>query len=113
MLPVHSGPDRQLRQTGLASAVPREAIITAAKMGTADRATLVLRVYQPTNARRAVRIRTGARRLFPRRIRLAPRPMTALEGPLGHARLHVRGVAANFTFVARHALTTIGIEAVR
>jgi len=101
------------RRFSLASAVPRQAIITAAKMGTADRTTLVLRVYQPGNARRPVRIRTGARRLFPRRLRLVLRPLTALEEPLDHARLRVSGDAADFTFLARHALTTIGIAAKR
>jgi len=101
------------RRFSLGSAVPRQAIITAAKIGTADPGTLVLRVYQPTNARRAVRIRTGARRLFPRRLRLALRPMTALEEPLDHGRLRISGAASNFTFLARHALTTIGMEARR
>ncbi len=102
------------RRFSLASARPREAMITAAKIGTADPSTLVLRVYQPSNARRPLRIRTGARRLFPHRLHLAVRPMTALEEPLGRtraARLQVRGDADRFRFVTRHALTTIGIEA--
>jgi alpha-mannosidase len=102
------------RRFSLASVTPREAMVTAAKAGTANPATLVLRVYQSSNARRTLRVRTGARRLFPRRLRLALRPMTALEEPLGRAQaagLRVRGDADGFTFVTRHALTTIGIEA--
>src|SRR5262249_46655592 len=102
------------RRFSLASARPRGAMITAAKIGTADSATLVLRVYQPSNTRRSLRVRTGTRRLWPRRLRLPLPPMTALEEPLGHtraARLHVRGDADSFGFVTRHALTTIGIEA--
>jgi len=102
------------RRFSLASARPRAAIVTAAKTGTTDPATLVLRVYQPSNTRMPLRIRTGARRIFPRRLRLALRPMTALEEPLDHrqgARLHLRGDADSFAFVTRHALSTIGIEA--
>jgi len=114
-LAIMANPGGRLpRRFSLASVRSREAMITTAKASTANPATLVLRVYQPSNARRTLRIRTGARRLFPRRLPLTLRPMTALEEPLGRtqaARLRMRGDADRFAFVTRHALTTIGIEA--
>ena len=102
------------RRFSLASVRPRAAMITAAKTGTANAAALVLRVYQPTNTRKPLRIRTDVPRLFPPRLRLTVHPMTALEEPLGRmdtARLHVHGDPDDFALVTRHALTTIGIEA--
>ena len=53
------------RSFSLASVTPPQAIITAAKAGTEDPDTLVLRVYQPTNAPLRVRVRTRARLRFP------------------------------------------------
>ena len=58
------------RSASLASATPSRAIITAAKAGTADPSTLILRVYQPTNAALRVHIGTRARLRFPRQRRL-------------------------------------------
>src|SRR5262249_21410923 len=87
------------RRFSLASVGPRAAMITAAKIATEDPTTLVLRIYQPSNARRPLRVHTAARGLFPRRLGLSLRPMTALEEPLGRtqaARLRVRGDADGF-----------------
>src|SRR5262249_45061586 len=84
------------RRFSLASAKPRAAMTTAARAGTAAPSTLVLRIYQPSSARRRVRIRTHARSLVPRRLHLGLRRVTALEEPLartGAARLHLRGDA--------------------
>ena len=101
------------RTFSLASVAP-PAIITAAKAGTDDPDTLVMRVYQPTNAALRVRVRTRARLHFPPHRPLRVHGMTALETPLSNedsGRLRLNGVASRFTFVARRALTTIGVHA--
>lgn len=97
----------------LASIAPSQAIITAAKAGTTDPDTLVLRVYQPTNARLRVSFRTRARLRFPRQRRLVVHGITALETPLSREAaglLHLSGESDRFTFSAEHALTTVGIR---
>jgi alpha-mannosidase len=102
------------RAFSLASLAPPEAIITAAKAGTEDPDTLVLRVYQPTNAPLRVRVRTGARLHFPPQRPLGVHGMTALETPLSREDsrgLRLHGEVSRFTFVAKRALTTIGVRA--
>ncbi len=102
------------RAFSLASVAPPEAIITAAKAGTEDPDTLVLRVYQPTNAPLRVRVRTGARLHFPPQRPLGVHGMTALETPLSREDsrgLRLHGEVSRFTFVAKRALTTIGVRA--
>jgi alpha-mannosidase len=102
------------RSFSLASVAPSQAIITAAKAGTEDPDTLVLRVYQPTNAPLRVRVRTRARLHFPRQRPLGVHGMTALETPLSaedSRGLRLHGDVNRFTFVARRALTTIGVRA--
>jgi alpha-mannosidase len=102
------------RSFSLASVAPPNAIVTAAKEGTEDPDTLVLRIYQPTNTPLRVRVRTRARVHFPPRRPLAVRGMTALETPLSEENsrgLRLGGGASRFSFVARRALTTIGVRA--
>jgi alpha-mannosidase len=101
------------RTFSLASVTPAAAIITAAKEGTEDPDTVVLRVYQPTNGSLPVHVRTRARLHFPRRRRLGVQGMTALETPLSaedDRRLGLHGEASRFTFVARRALTTVAVR---
>jgi alpha-mannosidase len=101
------------RSASLASATPPSAIITAAKSGTVDPSTLMLRVYQPTNRPLRVTVRTRAAARFPPRSRLDLEGMTALEVPLSprrSARLRLHGRAGRFSFVATRALTTIGVH---
>lgn len=102
------------RAFSLASVSPPEAIITAAKDGTEDPDTLVLRVYQPTNAPLRVHVRTRARLHFPRQGALGLHAMTALETPLSKEDsrgLRLHGGVSRFRFVAKRALTTIGVRA--
>jgi alpha-mannosidase len=102
------------RTFSLASVTPAAAIITAAKEGTEDPDRLVLRVYQPTNGPLHVHVRTRARLHFPPRRPVGVHGMTALETPLSREdsrALRLHGQASRFTFVARRALTTIGVRA--
>jgi hypothetical protein len=102
------------RSFSLASVTPPRAIITAAKEGTEDPDALVLRVYQPTNAPLHVRVRTRSRIHFPPHRPLGLHAMTALETPLSEEDrrgLHLHGGVSRFDFVARRALTTIGMRA--
>jgi hypothetical protein len=73
-----------------------------------------LRVYQPTNAPLHVRVRTRARLHFPPLRPLGVHGMTALETPLSEEDsrgLRLHGGVSRFAFVARRALTTIGLRA--
>src|SRR5262249_5627499 len=100
------------RTLSLASVAPTEAIITTAKGGTDDPDTLVLRVYQPTNAPLRVHVQTRAPLHFPPQRRLTVEGMTALETPLSEEDsrgLRLHGGANRFTFVAKRALTTIAV----
>ena len=102
------------RTFSLASVTPQEAMITAAKEGTEDPDTLVLRVYQPTNAPLRVHVRTRARLHFPRQRRLGVVGMTALETPLSEEDsrvLRLHGGVGRFSFMAKRAITTIGVRA--
>jgi alpha-mannosidase len=114
LLAVAGRPSGNLpRSFSLAAASPPQAIITAAKAGTADPTVLVLRIYQPTNAALRMRVRTGARLRFPRDSSLSLEAMTALETVLPRKRaegLDLHGRVGRFDFVARRALTTIGIR---
>ena len=104
------------RAMSLASATPRSAILTAAKVGTAADDALVLRIYQPTNGRLRVVVRTSAARRFPSGRRLVVEETTALEDPLAHRRVVTRAddaSARRFHVVARRALTTLAIRARR
>jgi alpha-mannosidase len=97
----------------LASAMPSTAILTAAKSATASPQALVLRVYQPTNTPLAVEVATAASLRVPSGVGVVVQPTTALEVPLAPsqaAALALAGGADDFTFVARHALTTISIQ---
>jgi len=101
------------RTFSLASVTPAPAIITAAKEGTEDPDTLVLRVYQPTNAPLRVHVRTRARLHFPQQP-IGLQGMTALETPLSEddsRGLRLTGGVDRFTFTAKRALTTIGLHA--
>jgi len=98
------------RSFSLASASPDMTIITAAKVGSGDPETLVLRFYQPTNAALNVNVRSAASGRFPSGWRLDVQGRTALESALPTAtakRLAVAGSSDAFTFVAARALTTI------
>jgi len=102
------------RSFSLASVAPPNAIITAAKEGTEDPDTLVLRVYQPTNVPLHVHVRTGARLHFPPQRPLELRGMTALETPLSgedSRGLRLHGGVDRFRFVAKRAITTIAVHA--
>jgi alpha-mannosidase len=114
LLAVAGRPAGRLPRTlSLASATPRSAIITAAKAGTADDDALVLRLYQPTNARLHVVVRTAAGRRFPLRRPLVVEETTALEDALSDGRVRTRAGdegARRFHVVARRALTTIAIR---
>jgi hypothetical protein len=101
------------RTLSLASATPRSAILTAAKAGTTDDEALVLRIYQPTNARLRVGVRTAAGRRFPSGRPLVVEETTALEDPRAHGRVVTRADderARRFHVVARRALTTLAIR---
>jgi alpha-mannosidase len=103
------------RTFSLASATPPGAIITAAKEGTEDPDTLVLRVYQPTNAPLSVHVRTRAQLHFPPQRPLEVHGMTALETPLSEEDsrgLRLHGGVSRFTFVAKRALTTLGVRTI-
>jgi alpha-mannosidase len=114
LLTVAGRPSGHLsRSASLASATPSSAIITAAKAGTADPSSLILRVYQPTNRPLRVVVRTRAAARFPPHRRLSLEGMTALEAPLSRKRaamLRLKGHANRFSFVATRALTTIGLR---
>jgi len=108
------GPGTLPARFSLAAAAPRSAILTAAKAATADPTALVLRIYQPTNRPLGVTVRTGARRRFPHRTRLAVVGTTALETPLGPRRaaaLALTGDARRFRVFTERALTTVEIRA--
>jgi len=101
------------RTLSLASVTPAPAIITAAKEGTEDPDTLVLRVYQPTNRPLRVHVRTRARLHFPQHP-IGLQGMTALETPLSDEDgrgLRLHGGVYHFTFTAKRALTSIGLHA--
>jgi hypothetical protein len=101
----------------LASAVPEQAIIAAATAGTTNSSELLLRIYQPTNAPLSTTMNSMAAERFPRNTPLQMRSRTALEAYLlgsQSAELQLRGDPGHFSFVARRALTTLGIhESVR
>ena len=100
------------RSFSLASVSPDAAIITAAKAATADPSTLILRIYQPTDAPLQIDVRTEAARRFPAAWRLGVRGLTALESDLPAAavsRLALSGSADTFSFTATRALTTVAI----
>jgi alpha-mannosidase len=101
------------RTLSLASVTPPEAIVTAAKEGSEDPDTLVLRVYQPTNAPLRVHVRTRARLHFPQQP-IGLQGMTALETPPSDEDsrgLRLHGGVDRFSFTAKRALTTIGVHA--
>jgi alpha-mannosidase len=107
------GPGTLPARFSLAAAAPPRAILTAAKAATADPTALVLRIYQPTNRPLGVTVRTGARRRFPRRVRLDVAGTTALETPLAPARaraLAITGNARRFRVFTERALTTVEIR---
>lgn len=98
----------------LASAAPEQAIITAAKAGTADPSELLLRVYQPTNTPLSTTVTSMVAERFPRNTPLQIRGRTALEADLPGsqaAELGLRGDPVRFSFDATRALTTLGIHA--
>jgi alpha-mannosidase len=100
------------RSFSLASVTPDSAVITAAKAATADPSTLILRIYQPTDASLQINVRTGALLRFPAAWRLNVHGRTALESDLPAAavsRLALSGSADAFSFVATRALTTVAI----
>ena len=101
------------RSFSLASASPDTAFITAAKAGSADATTLLLRIEQPTNVPLRVAVRTAVAQRFPPGWRLGVQGRTALETalpPAAAARLAVTGSAQQFDFTATRALTTIAID---
>jgi len=98
----------------LASATPEQAIITAAKAGTADPTELLLRIYQPSNAPLSTTVNSMAATRFPRNTPLQVRGRTALETDLPgsqSSQLGLSGGPEHFSFVAKRALTTVGIHA--
>ncbi len=100
------------RSFSLASASPDSAMITAAKASTADPSTLILRIYQPTDAPLQINVRTGAASRFPATWRLGVSGRTALESDLPAAavsRLALSGSPDTFSFVATRALTTVAM----
>jgi len=100
------------RELSLASASPDAAIITAVKSGTTDPETLILRVYQPTEAPLRVTLQTGAPQRFPATWPLDVHGRTALESALpasSEARLALAGSPGQFSFTAARALTTVAI----
>jgi alpha-mannosidase len=100
------------REFSLASASPDTALITAAKAGTADPETLILRIYQPTETALRVTVHTGVQRRFPVGWRLDVHGRTALEAALpgaSEARLALSGSPEQFTVTATRALTTVAV----
>jgi len=101
------------RSFSLASASPDAALITAAKAGSTDAKTLLLRIEQPTNAPLRVTVRTAVAQRFPPGWRLGVQGRTALEtalSPASAAHLAVSGSAQQFDFTAARALTTIVVD---
>jgi alpha-mannosidase len=100
------------REFSLASTSPDAAIITAAKAGSADPETLMLRIYQPTETALTVTVHTGALQRFPASWPLDVHGRTALESALpisSQARLALAGSPSQFSFAATRALTTLAI----
>jgi alpha-mannosidase len=84
---------------------PNAAILTAAKPGTDDPASLILRVYQPTNQAQQVNLSTGVDAT-------SARGVTALESALNtddEGALQLTGTESGLQFVAQRALTTLEI----
>jgi len=97
----------------LASVTSGPALLTAAKRGERGAASLVLRLYQPSNASLPLEIATSAPRLAPTSTMLVPRLVTALEALAPEDEAHVadvRGDASGFRVTALHALTTIELD---
>ena len=94
----------------LGSVTSGPALLTAAKRADRGAASLVLRLYQASNASLPVEIETSATGLVPTSTMLAPHLATALEAraPENEARVaDVRGDASRFRLTASRALTTI------
>ena len=84
-------PERLPREFSLASTSPDAAIITAAKAGTADPETLILRIYQPTETALTVPCRPVPRSRFP--AQLAARRARPYGARVGAAGVRLRRVS--------------------